>query len=139
MLWCTDFLFQRPIYAATLSKTRFSTLPAYLRFDDLFTCAERVVTDKLAAIREITDLFISYCQRYYNPGFHLTVDKRLVSFRGNAPSRVYMKSKPGKYRMKIWVQADCDTAYCKNFQIYLGKIDGKPGKIKEKELLAFCW
>jgi len=33
-----------------------------------------------------------------------------------------MPSKPAKYGMKIWVVADCVTAYCGYIQAYLGKV-----------------
>lgn len=135
MLWSSGFLFQRPIYAATMSRTRFTTICSYLRFDDKTSRERRVSSDKLAPIREINDLFVSYCQKYYNPGTHLTVDERLVPFRGHAPFRVYMKSKPAKYGLKIWVLADSNTAYCKNLQVYTGKENGKPEKNQGKRVV----
>jgi len=34
--------------------------------------------------------------------------------------RVYMKTKPGRYGMKVWAMADAQSYYCSNFQVYLG-------------------
>jgi hypothetical protein len=97
---------------------------------------ERVVRDKLAPIREIMDLFAAYCQKYYNTSSHITVDEQLFPFRGHAPFRVYMKLKPAKYGIKIWILADSTTSYCKNLQVYyLGKKDGKPEREQGKRVV----
>jgi len=134
VLWFEDYPFRRPIYGATMSRTRFSHISAYLRFDDMDTRQERS-EDKLAPIREIVDMFTTNCQTKFNPGSHLTVDERLVPFRGHAPFRVYMKSKPAKYGMKIWVMADSETSYCKNLQVYLGKVGGRPEREQGKRVV----
>lgn len=134
MLWMKDLCFQRPIYPATMSRSRFSHISAYLRFDDMHTREERK-KDKLAPIREIVELFTTNCQTHYNTGSHLTIDERLLPFRGNAPGRVYMKTKPGKYGMKIWIMTDSATSYCKNLQVYLGKIGKRPEKQQGKRVV----
>ena len=121
MLWKTDPCFQRPIFSATMPRTRFSQVSSWMRFDNRDTRQERRETDKLAPIRDVAERFIHNCQKYYNPGSHLTIDEQLVPFRGRCPFRVYMKSKPAKYGIKVWILADVETSYCKNFQIYLGK------------------
>ena len=135
MLWCSDYAFQRLLFSATMSRTRFSQISTFLRFDDMNTRNERVVRDKLAPICEIMDLFAAYCQKYYNTSSHVTVDEQLVPFRGHAPFRVYMKSKPAKYGIKIWILADSTTSYCKNLQVYLGKKDGKPEREQGKRVV----
>jgi hypothetical protein len=70
-----------------------------------------------------------------NTSSHVTVDEQLFPFRGYAPFRVYMKSKPEKYGIKIWILADSTTSYCKNLQVYLGKKDGKPEREQGKRVV----
>lgn len=60
----------------------------------------------------------------YSPDSDITVDERLANFKGRCPFRVYMKSKPGKYGIKLWAAAD-RTGYISNSQLYTGKIDNK--------------
>jgi hypothetical protein len=48
MLWCSDYAFKRPLFSATMSRTRFFLISTFLRFDDMNTRNERVVRDKLA-------------------------------------------------------------------------------------------
>lgn len=65
----------------------------------------------------------------YNPGPEVTVDERLVSFRGRCPFKQHIPSKPGKYGIKIWAACDTRNSYAGNMQIYTGKpIGGRPGK-----------
>lgn len=122
MLWSTDPAYCRPIIPACMSRNRYKILTCFLRFDNFETRLERKVTDKLAPIREVFDMLVSNCKKAYNPGTHVCIDEQLVPFRGRAPFRVYMKSKPDKYGLKIWALADCELYYTLNMQVYLGKI-----------------
>ena len=78
-------------------------------------------TDKLAAIRDVNNLFVSNCRKCYRPGIHVTIDEQLMGFRGRVPFRVYMGNKPDKYGIKIWMMCDVETHYALNFQVYTGK------------------
>jgi hypothetical protein len=114
-----------PIFRATMSWSRFTDIKRVVRFDNKNIREEREATNKLAAIRQIWNLFLSNCTSNYKPSADLTVDEQLVPFRGNCKFRVYIKSKSGKYGMKIWIFADAETFYCRNTQIYVGKERGR--------------
>lgn len=65
----------------------------------------------------------------FNPGTDVTVDERLVPFRGRCGFKQYIPSKPGKYGLKILVACDAQTSYTWNMQMYTGKpVDGQPEK-----------
>jgi len=96
MLWHTDKCYCRPIFPATMSRDRFVALTRFIRFDDFQTRAERKAEDKLAPIRCVFDKFVQQLKIMMHPGTHMTVNEQLLSFRGRAPFRVYMKSKPDK-------------------------------------------
>lgn len=119
-LWAKDI--GRPQLYATMSLKRFQAIMKFLRYDDTDTREERRSTDKLAPIRQLWDLFQERCRVCYKPGAFLTIDEQLVPFRGRCPFRVYMKSKPDKYGIKIWVVADSELHYALNSQVYLGKV-----------------
>ena len=104
-----------------MSRDRFKQIASFLRFDNFETRDERRLVDKLAPIRNVFHIFTSNCKKSLYPGDHLCVDEQLVPFRGKAPFRVYMKSKPDKYGIKIWALVDCTTSYIANMQVYLGK------------------
>ena len=60
----------------------------------------------------------------YTPNEHVTSDEQLVVFRGKCPFCVFIKSKPGKYGIKLWVAAEAKNFYACDMQVYTGKSDG---------------
>lgn len=131
-LWNSGGPFRCSIYAGTMSRERFKQILACLRFDDRTTRDYRRNEDKLAAIREITDVITRNCQNAYTVGQFVCIDERMAGFRGNCQFRTYLPSKPQKYGLKNWMLADCKNFYIKNFQLYTGK----RGKTRETELGA---
>ncbi|OUC45338.1 hypothetical protein D917_01933 [Trichinella nativa] len=63
-----------------------------------------------------------------HPGAHITVDEQLILFHGRCFLIVRIKSKPGKYGIKVWVAADVEHCYTYNFHGYAGKIYNHPEK-----------
>ncbi|XP_053351170.1 piggyBac transposable element-derived protein 4-like [Clarias gariepinus] len=119
----------RPIFRATMSLETFHIISRVIRFDNRDTRAGRRERDKLAAIRDVWNKWVEILPLMYNPGIHVTVDERLVPFRGRCPFRQYMPSKPSKYGIKIWAACDAKSSYAWNMQVYTGKL---PGGASEK-------
>lgn len=84
------------IFRATMGRERFELLTKFLRFDDRSTRQERRESDKLAAFRSVWDLFIQKCLDNYIPGEEITIDEQMIPFRGRAPFKIYMRSKPDR-------------------------------------------
>lgn len=106
------------MYRCVMSRSRFTFLSTCLRFDDKST---RNKDDRFAPIREIWTKFIANCQNNYNMSDKITVDEQLLSFRGRCIFRMYMKSKPDKYGLKIITLNDAETSYLYYGIPYLGK------------------
>lgn len=123
----------RPIFAATMAFTRFKHVLRFMRFDNKVTRLERRATDKLAAIRDVWEIFVSQLRKFYIPGSDITVDEQLVPFRGKCPFRQYIPSKPAKYGVKIWWACDANTSFPLNGSVYLGR---QPGNKREQNLGA---
>nr|XP_054600172.1 piggyBac transposable element-derived protein 4-like [Nothobranchius furzeri] len=119
----------RPIFRATMSLETFHKISRVIRFDNRETRASRCERDKLAAVRDVWDKWVEILPLLYNPGPHVTVDERLVPFRGRCPFRQYMPNKPAKYGIKIWAACDAKSSYAWNMQVYTGKL---PGEASEK-------
>ncbi|KAL7381175.1 hypothetical protein ABVT39_001510 [Epinephelus coioides] len=64
-------------------------------------------------------------------GTDVTVDERLVPFRGRCPFKQFIPTKPGKYGIKIWVTCDTRSSYAWNMQIYTGKPAAAPSEKKQ--------
>lgn len=77
------------IFRATMSVQTFHVLSRVFRFDNRETRVARRVNDKLAPIRDVWDKWVEHLPYMYNPGPEVTVDERLVPFRGRCP--VYPK------------------------------------------------
>lgn len=121
-LWATDGT-GRDVFRVTMSLKRFLFLLSALRFDDVDIRAIRKATDRAALITEIFDKFIGNCQRHYSCSEYLTVDEMLCPFRGRCLFRVYMKSKPARYGIKVMCLCDAKTHYLYNAFIYTGKTE----------------
>lgn len=100
------------LYRCVMPKSRFLFLCNCLRFDKR---EERSPDNRLAPIRELWDRFIQNCEYYYKPSNYLTVDEQLLSYRGRCKFRMYIKSKPDKYGMKIITLNDAQTFYLVSF------------------------
>ena len=61
----------------------------------------------------------------------MCVDEQLVCFRGRCPFRVYMKSKPDRYGIKIWANCENPSGYVWNSQVHTGQITSGPEKSKD--------
>ncbi|XP_039893081.1 piggyBac transposable element-derived protein 4-like [Simochromis diagramma] len=128
----------RSVFRATMPLKTFRAYSSTLRFDDRETRRARRgegggISDsynKLAPIRAVWDEWCARLPAMYRPGPEVTVDERLVPFRGRCPFRQYMPSKPARYGIKIWVACDARSSYAWKMQVYTGKPDkrGPPEK-----------
>ncbi|XP_035490772.1 piggyBac transposable element-derived protein 4-like [Scophthalmus maximus] len=121
-LWNAEF--GRAIFRATMSLKDFYRYSKTLRFDDR---ESRHVggrsSDKLAAIREVWDMWCERLPALYNPGPDVTVDERIVPFKGRCSFLQYMPMKPAKYGLKLWVACKAKTSYAWRMQAYTGRQD----------------
>lgn len=112
----------RPIFRATMSQKRFLFLLSAIRFDDVASRRNRIDEgDKLAAVSQIFNILVNNCQDNYTCSEYSTVDEMLVAFRGRCSFRMYMKSKPAKYGLKIMCLCDAKSHYLLNAFVYTGK------------------
>ena len=57
----------------------------------------------------------------YNPHEQLSVDEAMIKFKGRLGFKQYMKAKPTKWGIKVFVLSDSTKGYVYRFQIYSGK------------------
>ena len=124
----------RDIFRATMTKNRFLFLLAALRFDCIATRTERQKNDPLATISSIFNMFVENSKSNYSCGQYTTVDEMLVPFRGKFRYRLYMKSKPAKYGIKIFILSDARTSYFVNGSIYCATQYPNPKKLLKPTL-----
>ncbi|XP_047661136.1 uncharacterized protein LOC125139776 [Tachysurus fulvidraco] len=117
--WSESFLV--PVIKETMPRDRFISIMQHLRFDDKDTRAERVKTDKFAAISYIWTRFNKNCAESFTPGEHMTINEQLFPTKVRCPFSRYIATKPGKFGINFWMATDLETKYVCSASPYLGK------------------
>lgn len=117
------------IVMCTMSKSRFHFLLQVIRFDDISTRAIRKQIDKITHVREIFEKVVSNSQQAYTISEYATLDEHLEGFRGRCSFRQYIRNKPAKYGIKIFMLCDARTFFTNNMEIYAGTQPDGPYKI----------
>ena len=92
-----------------------------MRFDNYCNRPGRQRNDRLAAIRELWEIFNSNLRNIYIANDALTVDEQLVGYRGKIPGKTYMPSKPRKNGVKLFWLCEAKTGFALNGIIYSGR------------------
>ncbi|KAM3871364.1 piggyBac transposable element-derived protein 4-like [Diretmus argenteus] len=77
--------------------------------------------DKLFRVKPLMDDIRDACQAHYHPKKALSVDERMVATKAKMGMTQYMKDKPTRWGIKLFVLADSDNGYTVNFNVYIGK------------------
>jgi len=115
-----------PLFRAITSIQRIEFLFHKLLFDDKTTRDKRIKSDCFAHIREIWDLFITNCIQYYEPGYNVTIDKQILSFRGECPTDMSLSYKRDKLGLKFVTMNDSETFYMINAIPYMNNVKTEP-------------
>jgi hypothetical protein len=111
----------RSVFLVVIAKNRFRFLLSVMRFDDKSTRTDRRLEDKMAAFREMWDMFIGLCKSF------------IWLVRLSASMNIYFHSeedvdsgniclkKPSMYGIKIWMMCDCATKYMMNAKVCMRK------------------
>ena len=57
---------------------------------------------------------------YKFPEKNQTVDEQIMKFSGCVEFLQYNVQKPVRRGLKLWVRCNADSAYCQEFEVYLG-------------------
>jgi hypothetical protein len=82
---------------------------------------EETPGNKLRKVESFLNYFKERCSHFYQPSQNMAVDKRMVKSRHRSDIRQYIKDKPVKWGIKLWVLADSLNGYTVDFDVYIGK------------------
>jgi hypothetical protein len=116
--WSTKTLYHGLWARKILSRTRYKALMAFLHVVDP---ADEQPGDKLRKVEEFLAAFKERCHASYQPSQNIAVDERMVKSKHRSGIRQYMKNKPTKWGIKLWVLADSSNGYTIDFNVYIGK------------------
>ena len=127
--WYTgaEYILLSTKFGGVMSRDQFFQIRRYLYFVD----PKKDVShgDKFHKIRYILDTVRQSFKDEYIPHKEVTVDEAMVPFKGRLCFKQFMKDKPVKFGIKLWVCADAVTAYCYNLEVYTGKHGGQINKL----------
>ena len=103
-----------------------------IRFEQLFRCFHIANNedhipfgqpghDKLFKVRPLLDTFLPKFMAHYNIHQECSIDEAMIPFKGRLGFKQYLKDKPIKWGIKVFVLADAHNGYIKNLQVYTGK------------------
>lgn len=116
--WSTKTLYHGLWARKIFSRDRFKALMAFLH---VIVPDQETPGDKLRKVEEFISSFKERCHLLYQPRQNIAVDERMVKCKHRSGIRQYMKDKPTKWGLKLWVLADSSNGYTVDFDIYIGK------------------
>ncbi len=116
--WSTKTIYHGLWARKILSRDRYKALAAFLHVVDP---ADETPGYKLQKVEEFIASFKERCKLLYQPSQKLAVDERMVKSKHRSGMRQFMKDKPTKWGLKLWVLADSDNGYTVDFNVYTGK------------------
>ena len=123
MYWSTNHPLLRPGISDVMSKTRFQQILRFLHLNDgdLQPSYGDPNYDPLFKVRPLLDMVSVNCEAEYSTHGEMTVDEAMIPFKGRLGFKQYMKDKPTKWGIKVFVLSDSHNGYVKRYQVYTGK------------------
>ena len=131
--WRTKSIFQVPFPSTVMSRDRFRAISSNLHNSDP---EEDVINDQkrgtegydpLQKIKPLLDIIRNTCKSVYHPKQHISVDERMVATKARLSIKQYLKAKPTKWGLKLFVLADVNV-YTLDYRLNTGKAHGASGK-----------
>jgi hypothetical protein len=116
--WSVKTLYHGLWAREIISRFRYKAVMAFLHVVDPVT---EDSSNKLRKVESFVASFRARCQQLYQPSQNIAVDERMVKSRNRSGIRQFMKDKPTKWGIKLWVAADSSNGYTCDFEIYTGK------------------
>ena len=69
--------------------------------------------DRLYKVRQFFDILLPQFESEYNMHQCCTIDEAMIPFKGRLGFKQYMKAKPTKWGIKVFVLADAKNGYIK--------------------------
>ena len=98
------------LLSQVMSLTRFEQISRYLHLCNIIL-SEQVPHgqpgyDPLFKLRKLLDMITPKLQSEYNPHDQMSIDEAMIPFKGRLGFKQYMKAKPTKWGIKVFVLAD---------------------------------
>ena len=116
--WARSEYVSTPFFGKYMTRTRFELIMTQLHLN------RNLADDKKNALFKLQP-FIDMCQKnfrsLYEPSQNLSLDEACCPFKGRLKFKVYNKSKPSKFHIKLYQVCEAETGYVSGFEVYTGK------------------
>ena len=117
--WNTDPDLSVPFVSSVMPHNRFLQLLSNIHVNDNNSMPPNN-TDKLFKLRPLIDKLNNNFMMLYNVSRRVSIDERMILFKGRSSLKQYNPMKPIKQGYKLWSMADMD-GYLYKFSVYQGK------------------
>ena len=125
MYWSKQHpIIETPGISNVMSRNRFQQI---FRFFHLTSSSVQVHSvghpgyDRLFKVRKFLDLVCPKFENEYTPHKQVTIDEAMIPFKGRLSFKQYLKDKPIKWGIKVFVLSDAHNGYVYRLQVYTGK------------------
>lgn len=113
-----------------ISRERFHALSKCMKFSDPAADENNVRGeegfDRILKIRLLVEHLKDRCRSLFQPNRYISIDERMLRFKGRHTLKQYIPCKPDPYGFKLWALADSETGYLVDFNVYFGSTGDKP-------------
>ena len=124
-IWSTErdtFMLSFPGLTKVMGRKRFMQISHYRHFCDEDRARDMNQTnDKLYKLKPLLMHLRRTFMKNYIPERETAIDECMIPFKGRLGMKQYMKDKPIKLGIKVWMLAESKTGYNFNFEVYLGR------------------
>ncbi len=123
LYWSSKHELIRQHVAEVMPLVRFQQILRYLHLNDSEhqVGANQPGYDPLYKVSKMLDIVTPNFDHEYNLNESISVDEAMIPFKGRLSFKQYVKDKPVKHGIKVFVLADGKYGYIKRSQIYTGK------------------
>ncbi|KAL9967433.1 hypothetical protein ACROYT_G025655 [Oculina patagonica] len=127
MYWSQDKLIYQEGIANVMSQTRFLQIWRYFHLADNAVAIPRGAGgfDKIYRVRSYLNIILTNIRDEYRLEKNIAIDETMVAHKGKLAFKQYIKNKPTKWGIKLWVLSEARSGYVYRFQVYLGKEHGQ--------------
>ena len=119
MYWQTESrLLQTPGISSVMSRIQFEQIWKFLHLADN---TQDNKTDKFFKVQHFVDLVMTQFSENYTLHQPVTTDEAMIPYKGRLSFKQYMKNKPTKWGIKVFVPSEATNGYIYRLQIYTGK------------------
>ncbi|VDI33309.1 Hypothetical predicted protein [Mytilus galloprovincialis] len=122
--WSTDCLLSTPSFANAMSRNRFQLILKFLHANnnEQNPARDHPNYDPAGKLTEMVNLCNQGFSRNYRLARDITVDERMVGFKGRHHMVQYMANKKAhRWGIKLWTLSESDTGYTHQIVVYKGR------------------